>query len=138
VPELYELKPPSLIEIASQVKSQGVELFFQHRSRHAFFKFQKAIQYLVLINKEEQCSAEILAKKKKLQDTLYCNMAGIHVQQGNWEAAIDLCTIVLKNNPNYVKALFRRGKSLMEIQVRMNGLNVLTLTLLDSIRQSTF
>ncbi|KAJ3192802.1 Tetratricopeptide repeat protein 9A [Irineochytrium annulatum] len=56
--------------------------------------------------------------KKDIKETiLTCNsnMAACHMKKENWEKAIACCAKVLDKNPDNAKALFRRGKSNLEL-----------------------
>lgn len=71
-----------------------------------------------MLIEERNQTDKIVESKQKLMTVLLGNLAGCHVAYKNWEAAIDLCNSVLGNDPQNVKALFRRGVSLIEMQVR--------------------
>jgi FK506-binding protein 4/5 len=114
--ELFERTPEDLIYLASQLKSEGVQLYKEKRMNDAFSKFSKACKFLILIDSRDTESS-VLEQRNQLLATLYSNLAGCHVVSKNWNDAIWLCDKVLLIQKSNVKALFRRGISYIELQV---------------------
>lgn len=122
VTELHSLPASSLLRISTQLKLQGVELFDQKRPRDAFFKFGKALKYLILIDDKDNSRDPVLLRNKdELMTTLRNNLAGCHFSSSsnNWDAIISLCDKVLFRDVHNVKALYRRGCAFLEIQVHI-------------------
>lgn len=111
--ELYDLSPDRIEELTRSLKDAGILLFSNGYAIDAFYKFSEAFKLCSLAHPRTRKSAQV-----NFISTLQSNMASCHVKLGNWENAIDLCNAVIEQDPNNVKALFRRGVSLIEIQVR--------------------
>ncbi|ODM91802.1 hypothetical protein Ocin01_14879 [Orchesella cincta] len=109
--ELHQLSSEEIHKFSTSLKEQGVELFSKGFVIDAFYKFSKATKYIHLIKPRCRHIHQV-----KLLTTLQSNMASCHVKVKNWEDAIELCNMVLEQDPNNVKVLYRRGWSYIEIQ----------------------
>ena len=114
--DLHLMENEMKIEMATKHKDQGKDSFIKKNIEDAFHHYTLAIKYLILIDPIEGTESSLEIKKQMLPP-LYNNAAGCHILKENWEYAIDLCNLVLQVEPNNVKALYRRGTALTEIQV---------------------
>jgi tetratricopeptide (TPR) repeat protein len=126
--DLHLMNDETKIERARKHNELGKEKFINRNIENAFRHFTHAIKYLITIDPLKGSAASLEIKNKMLL-LLYNNTAGCHVLKGNWEYAIDLCNRVLEAEPNNVKALYRRGTALTEIQVRNPMCNQITVEL---------
>jgi len=114
--ELFCKDPSQLITFASQLKTDGVQLFKEKRIKDAFTKFAEACKFLIFID-PKTTEHSVLQDRDELLANLYNNLAGCHVIQENWSLVIWLCNLVLQKQQQNVKAHYRRGISFMELQV---------------------
>jgi len=113
--DLHLMENEKKIEMASNHKELGKENFTNKNLEESFRQFTHAIKYLIVIDPKTASEASLEIKSNMLT-VLYNNTAGCHILKENWEYAIDLCNLVLEVEPNNVKALYRRGTALTEIQ----------------------
>lgn len=141
--KLYNMSCEQLIDLAIQHKNDANEIFKQGLVFTAFFRYQKAIRYLIIgqqllkssdknentikEEKEEEVlnyesnidkqSHEIHKKKLfELKALLYLNMAACQLKYpSNANHVIVNCTKCLEIDSNNVKALYRRSMALCEI-----------------------
>ncbi|ORZ41472.1 hypothetical protein BCR44DRAFT_1422884 [Catenaria anguillulae PL171] len=86
-------------EIAENFKNQGNEMFRDGRKHfpHAIRFYTQGI--------DQQCS------DNKLNATLYCNRAAVHIEMGNFRKCVNDCIAAIKLNPALVKAYYRMGRA---------------------------
>lgn len=109
--ELFNLSQDRLQTFAGSLKDAGVLLFSSGFTIDAFLKFSEAFKYSNLNHPRTRTLAQV-----SFISTLYSNMSSCHVKLGNWNAAIDLCNLVLETDATNLKALYRRGSAYIELQ----------------------
>jgi len=116
-PELYRIKDDEKLKLAKDFKSAGVDLFKEGDICNAFYRFSDALKLLIIMDGRDGGDAgKDLEEKDKLLIQLYNNIAGCHLSRKNWESAIEVCDSAVMRDPLNVKALYRRGIALMEIE----------------------
>ena len=116
---IYKWYPETKLNKAKDMYLAGVELFKLGRYLDSFQFFQWAYKLSVLavgLQKTEkhpgdETEPEIVAEAKKYQQNCCNNLAACHFQWNNFRSVVELSNKVLANNPNMVKALYRRGVS---------------------------
>jgi len=111
--------PETKLNKGKDMHAEGVELFKLGRYLDAFHFFQWAYKLSVFsvgIQKTEkhpgdQTAPEIVSEAKKFRISCCNNLAACHFQWNNFKHVVDLSGIVLKQDPNLMKALYRRGVS---------------------------
>jgi len=128
---VYKWFPQTKLSTARDCHSAGVRLFQEQRYLDAFHKFQRAFQFSVLAlgpadaeqkigkegNKETSASQDdCLEECRTLKQMCYNNIAACHFQWRHFSWVVELSDLVLNNDPDLVKTLYRRGVSHMELQ----------------------
>jgi len=127
---VYKWFPQTKLSMARDSHSAGVRLFQEQRYLDAFHKFQRAFQFSVLAIgpadaeqkiREKEGSKEIsqddcLEECRKLKQMCYNNIAACHFQWRHFSWVVELSDLVLNNDPDLVKTLYRRGVSHLELQ----------------------
>jgi len=116
---LYKWYPETKLNKGKDMYAEGVELFKLGRYLDAFHFFQWAYKLSVFsvgIQKTEkhpgdQTAPEIVSEAKKFRISCCNNLAACHFQWNNFKHVVDLSSIVLKQDPYLMKALYRRGVS---------------------------
>ncbi|CAF4866641.1 unnamed protein product [Pieris macdunnoughi] len=108
-----------LYEASIHHKERGVLLVKEKRLVDAFRRFNKALKMLVAI---EPIDPDIIAGEQvkemiDLRVKLYNNLAHCQLQFNEYEAAIELCNLALKNDPENIKSLYRRCISLAGLKM---------------------
>ncbi|XP_076645109.1 tetratricopeptide repeat protein 9C [Halictus rubicundus] len=103
--------PQIKYSIALKYKETGVHLFKEHRIIDAFHKFSKACKILITLEPISDLELEKSLENdiNNLRLVLYNNMAECHLNRKNYEHTISLCTKILSQENNNIKALYRRG-----------------------------
>ncbi|CAK1547515.1 unnamed protein product [Leptosia nina] len=99
-----------LYEASIHHKEKGVQLVKEKRIFDAFRRFSKSFKMLVAI---EPIDPEVIADEQvkemtELRVKLYNNLAHCQLQFNEYEAALKLCSLALKNDPENIKSLYRR------------------------------
>jgi tetratricopeptide (TPR) repeat protein len=103
---------PQKIESAKAEKDRGNALFTKGEFKDALAAYHYAklhIKGLMNLNTEEQEAI------KAVELSCNLNMAQVYIKFGWWQKAVTVSTQVLEQDPNNVKALFRRGKAYIEL-----------------------
>ncbi|KAK9511841.1 hypothetical protein O3M35_000424 [Rhynocoris fuscipes] len=105
----YALDAEKKFEKAKNIKERGVELFKEGRVLDAYYRFKKAAQLLIFLDRnQEQYLPTYL---------IVCNnLAQCHLQLGNYEHVLTLCSKVLEKEPLNVKCLLRRAAALENLK----------------------
>lgn len=135
---IYKWYPETKLERARELYSLGVKLFKQSRFLDSYYLFQAAHRLAVLAvgvltphkpvmdNKDlkktvadptlvrcggplEEADPETREDAAGLSKNCVNNIAACHFQWNNHSSVVELSTIVLKDQPKQVKALYRRG-----------------------------
>ncbi|KAI8912475.1 hypothetical protein EDD86DRAFT_188061 [Gorgonomyces haynaldii] len=142
--QVWEMEPSEKYFAAPKLKDEGGRLFKEGKYRDAQMKYEQALIYLESLNnsatvldlKKERMDKERDAKKgivsqepslvpkdnvieltmlEELLKSCRLNRAACQLKQGEYRGAIEQCTDILKQDPNNIKALFRRGQSFLKL-----------------------
>jgi tetratricopeptide (TPR) repeat protein len=121
------------VAIAKEKKEVGDQSFKAGDFKAALQSYHQALMYLVGLDrnaiksltgglsaptppldgtsqmKEEKTEVDEIVEK------VYANMSACHLNQKNWQRALETADKALKKNENNYKAMFRKGKALGEI-----------------------
>jgi len=124
---IYKWFPQTKLSKAREAHSGGVKLFQEQRYLDSFHKFRAATQLAVLAigptksskkkndDPPDASEQELLEEAKKLKQLCYNNLAACHFQWKNYSSVVQLSDLVLKEEPNLVKTLYRRGVANLEL-----------------------
>ena len=131
VEKAYLLNIDQLFSLACNHKNEANKLFKNNFIITAFYRYQKAIRYLIIAqqldkydhdheqrkkNEESKLNDENKKKIFELKSILYLNIAACQLKYpNNSEYVIKNCTNCLEIDANNVKALFRRALGYLEI-----------------------
>ncbi|KAG0317982.1 hypothetical protein BGZ99_005939 [Dissophora globulifera] len=116
------------IAAALQHKDQGNDAFKQADIKKALTQYHLAILGLSGLDQQMAgvpmmsamqpgASTATDAQKSEIKVQLavvYANMAACHLKNGNYKRAIEVCNSALKQDPDNVKAKFRRGQAKLQ------------------------
>lgn len=110
---IYEWDAKQKYQLALHHKEIGNRLF-KNRYVDASHRFGKALKILCSIPIAVESSPKIIdtvevSDIEQLKSNLYNNLASCYLKNGSNETVIELCSKVLLNDPNNVKALYRTG-----------------------------
>lgn len=114
----FQMTDIEKMSLAKAFKEQGVALFKKDQVTHAFHKFRKALQYVLMLNYSEEDdpgSVSDLEEVTTFMVNIYNNLAMCQLQYKNFESVIPLCEKSLIAEPN-VKAYYRRAVALISIE----------------------
>lgn len=98
------------IEAADRRKTEGNQLFKDEKIEEAIQQYEMALAYM-----NDEFMFQLFGKYKDLADAVkhpcHLNMAACMLRLNRYDEAIAQCSVVLQENGNNVKALFRRGKA---------------------------
>ncbi|KAG0485632.1 hypothetical protein HPP92_009711 [Vanilla planifolia] len=102
------------IGAADRRKAEGNNLFKEDKLEEAMQQYEMAIAYM-----GDDFMFQLFGKFRDMalavKNPCHLNMAACFIKQKRYEEAIGQCTIVLTEEENNVKALFRRGKARAEL-----------------------
>ncbi|KYR01422.1 Rho GTPase [Tieghemostelium lacteum] len=113
--ENVKLPPSSYTKYlkAQTEKEKGTEFFKQGDMKKAMFHYHCSKNYIKdLYGLPEDKELEL----KQLNTVLSNNIAVCNIKLNNFSRAIEILDEVLQNEPNNIKALFRRGKSYSQLK----------------------
>ncbi|XP_076346866.1 uncharacterized protein LOC143245013 [Tachypleus tridentatus] len=119
VPGIWKLPPEEKLQRATHHKDVGVNLFKKQETKSAFIRFSKAMKYLISLEHDYSSQKQqFLSDKdfKNLKLSCYLNMAACQLKCKKFELVVKNCTEVLKIDSQCVKALYRRGSALLQLQ----------------------
>jgi len=102
------LSPENKLKRANLNKEKGNEYYKQGNLIEALKNWHFALN---MINGAYGFSTKQEQIVKEMKLALYNNMANVHIKQAKYDRAIEKLNLVLKEDPNNTKGLFRRGKS---------------------------
>eukprot|EP00250_Pteridium_aquilinum_P020864 c2496_g1_i1 orf=522-1643(-) len=98
------------INAADRRRAEGNQLFKDDKIEAAIQQYEMALAYM-----NDDFMFQLFGKYKDLADAVkhpcHLNMAACMLRLNRYEEAIAQCSVVLQENGNNVKALFRRGKA---------------------------
>ena len=109
----WKLEPEEKIAIATQYKTKGNELYRANKIGLAGSQYSKAIRMLISIGPVD--SPEMAAQILELRIASLSNLATCRMKVNQFHLAAECCSKVLKDDPDHVKCLFRRGQAYMEL-----------------------
>lgn len=102
------------IEAADRRKNEGNNYFKEEKLDEAMQQYEMAIAYM-----GDDFMFQLFGKYRDMalsvKNPCHLNMAACLIKQKRYEEAIGQCTVVLSEDENNVKALFRRGKARAEL-----------------------
>eukprot|EP01083_Nonionella_stella_P300682 1027889_1 len=98
------------IDMGQQYKNDGNDLFKMGRYAGAIKKYKKALYWI----EDEIEDNELNKEKNKLIVSINNNLSILYIKLKQWTQASRYASKVLEIEPNNVKALVRRGQSLLE------------------------
>ncbi|CAL9184307.1 unnamed protein product [Musa hybrid cultivar] len=102
------------IEAAERRKAEGNDYFKENKVEEAMQQYEMAIAYM-----GDDFMFQLFGKYRDMalavKNPCHLNMAACLIKLKRYEEAIGQCTIVLSEDENNVKALFRRGKARAEL-----------------------
>ncbi|MCO5589482.1 hypothetical protein L7F22_043449 [Adiantum nelumboides] len=98
------------IDAADRRRAEGNQLFRDDKIEAAIQQYEMALAYM-----NDDFMFQLFGKYKDLADAVkhpcHLNMAACMLRLNRYEEAIAQCSMVLQENENNVKALYRRGKA---------------------------
>jgi len=111
--DTWNMTEEEKVQFATERKEVGSKLFKQGRIVLALQRYKKVIDMFGYI---ENFAEENKAKAKALKKVCDLNQAACQLKLKNWTAAKSCCNNVLKEEPDSVKALFRRAQAVFELK----------------------
>lgn len=118
-PAIFEMSITEKWRRACWHREKGVTLFNENKLRWAFMHFSTAFKYVVSLEHDipvEDQTGERGMNIKGMKMNCYLNLAACQLKNANYENVVINCTHVLEVDPNNVKALYRRGAALVQLQ----------------------
>ncbi|CAD6215859.1 GSCOCG00000675001-RA-CDS [Cotesia congregata] len=109
--ELWQMTEKEKLEYIPVLREKGNEEFRKKNYDSASEKYRTAIGILEQLMLIEKPKDEEWTKLNKLKNPLLLNYAQCKLLNKEYYNVIEHCTTVLENEPDNVKALFRRGKA---------------------------
>jgi peptidyl-prolyl isomerase D len=100
-----------VLVVAESIRQLGNKSFEKADHRKALNMYIKALRYLQTASKKKTVAAEDKAKLKKAELPCRSNKAACHLQLKDFDAAAKECNVVLKEEPENVKVLFRLAQA---------------------------
>jgi tetratricopeptide (TPR) repeat protein len=135
VDKIYTLSIDDLFKVSNEHKDDANELFKSSLPLTAFYRYQKAIRYLIIAQqlaktvheheKHEDVEVDFGDKKRilELKALLYLNIAACQLKYpNNSENVIKNCTKCLEIDDNNVKAFYRRALAYAELNELDKGI----------------
>jgi len=120
-PQSWELKSAEeKFDAAATRKGKGNDTFKGGKYKRALKKYEKAAAYLTeysFTNDDKEKEKSDKAKAATQRRLLLGNEAACYVQMGEWVKVRDKCKDILKDEPRNFKALLRRGRALLEMDL---------------------
>jgi len=101
----------SVLEVVESIRQLGNKAFEKSDHRRALNLYIKALRYLQTASKKRNLPAEDKAVLKKAELPCRSNKAACHLQLKDFDAAAKECNVVLKEEPENVKVLFRLAQA---------------------------
>lgn len=100
--ECWEMADGELLLLAQQQKDRGTRLYKEGDIRGAAVCYSRGAQYVIPIKPGTE-------ERERLRVALFLNLAACQLKLGQNTHVVDNCSKVLAQEPNNVKALYRRG-----------------------------
>mmetsp|Transcript_9495 Transcript_9495/g.17804 ORF Transcript_9495/g.17804 Transcript_9495/m.17804 type:complete len:400 (-) Transcript_9495:685-1884(-) len=113
------MKGPVKLKRGAELKEMGAQLFAAKRYRRAEEIWTRGAQLFNVLEAEDQFNPSTRSVNEACnaaQIPLLLNTCLCKLKRGAWQEARDDCTEVLDLDPKHVKALFRRGSALIELE----------------------
>eukprot|EP00039_Didymoeca_costata_P005647 m.83335 g.83335 ORF g.83335 m.83335 type:complete len:250 (-) comp12916_c0_seq3:302-1051(-) len=114
----WELSVDEKLQAIPVLRTTGNELFQAEKFSAAGEKYKLALSYLEsletiheLDERDDDYMDSLILEASTQSIPLLLNLAACQLKDGQFQGAIDASTMVLKKEPNNIKALFRRGKA---------------------------
>lgn len=119
VPHVCDMSVADKWQYACDHKNKGSHLFSAKNYRWAFRHFNWSYKYVVSLEHDEvpedkAIQLELDTQGLKLKCLL--NLAACQLQNYSYDCAVENCTRALEIDPNNIKALYRRGTALVQLQ----------------------
>ncbi|UYV62180.1 AIPL1 [Cordylochernes scorpioides] len=107
----WAMEPEEKLQLVPVLREEGNELYRQGKVAEAGLKYLEALQYLEQLVLREKPGEEEWQELEDKKVPLLLNYSQCKLLQGEYYAAIEHASTVLKSQPENIKALFRRGKA---------------------------
>lgn len=101
-----------IMDDADKIRAIGNRLYKEGKYSLANVKYEKVLREFNHVNPQDDEEGKTFVQTRYL---LYLNVAACHQKLGDHVKAIESCNKVLDENPQHVKALYRRGMSYMAV-----------------------
>ena len=110
-PEIYSMSIDNLYTFALKHKENANKFFRKKNYFQAFKLYHRSLCYILNFINEQPTDEhnELLENFNQLILSVYSNISACQLIYGNNLNVIENCSSALEINPNYVKALYRRG-----------------------------
>lgn len=113
--EPWTLSLDERMQLAAKLKERGGALFKSKRWRLAARRYSRAIKKLIPYARDENISEDRLFALQTLKCTCHLNLAACQLQLRQFELVVSNCTCALEQRSDDVKALYRRGVALTDL-----------------------
>jgi peptidyl-prolyl isomerase D len=101
----------AVLDVVESIRQLGNKSFEKSDHRKALNMYIKALRYIQTASKKRNLPADEKAKLKKAELPCRSNKAACHLQLKDYDAAAKECNVVLKEEPENVKVLFRLAQA---------------------------
>lgn len=112
--QIWEMTGAQKLAKAEHLKADGVKLFNAQKIESAFGKFSKAVK--ILVTADDGSDQDTVERCQTLRRTCYLNIAACQLQRGKYNHVVTNCDKVLLTDPGNMKAMYRRGTALINLQ----------------------
>lgn len=114
--DVFRLGSEAKVARAVQLKATGMECFQGKSLEVAFYKFSRALKYLLCIRDVDSLSAELASEVTRLRCLCYLNISACQLQTDYLPAVVENCSKALRIDPGNVKGLFRRAQAFVKLR----------------------
>jgi tetratricopeptide (TPR) repeat protein len=97
------------VEAATHKKCSANEQFSAGKYHDARENYGKALRYLESLSRRSDDEDDVYHQAKSVRIALLLNLAACHLKEEDYANAVQRCELVLGQEPNSQKALYRRG-----------------------------
>lgn len=119
VPHVCDMTVADKWRYACEHKGKGSRLFSAKNYRWAFRHFSWSYKYVVSLEHDEvreDVATQLGLNIQGLKLKCLLNLAACQLQNYSYDYAVENCTQALEIDPNNIKALYRRGTALIQLQ----------------------
>ncbi|XP_072145937.1 uncharacterized protein [Dermacentor andersoni] len=119
VPHVCDMTSADKWRHACEHRDKGSQLFSTKHYRWAFRHFSWSYKYVISLehdNVPDDVTRQLELDIQGLKLKCLLNLAACQLQNYTYDHAVENCTLALEIDPNNVKALYRRGTALIQLQ----------------------